>query len=742
MKNYRRTLTALAAILVAQLMAGAPTMAQAEDPSAYGDDYQVGNFGRVQYQENGVTILRAPSNFEGQEVEEALVNAPIFPGDSIVTGYDQRAETQLARGTLIRIDNGTEVTFLALPDPYAEFPDNTILQLAEGSIQISAALEEKEEFRIDTPAATVYLLGDGDFRIDVNAKGRSQVVSHRGVAEVVGNGGSVIVRGGMLAEVYPGNVPYQPVPFNTFASDGFDRWVDERDAVYRTRDRYAGTYEGAGAVYSDLPYEVRPYYRELNNYGDWTYVADYGHVWHPTGVSVGWRPYYDGYWRYGPHGYFWVSHEPWGWAPYHYGRWTHVSGVGWCWIPGRVFGGAWVAWSWGSSYVGWAPLGYWNRPVWVNSLYWDYYDPYSWTFVGYKHFHHRHYRRHAVHVNHIHDHLKRHAVVTRPPRVSPRKLADSVEHRRRAMRQVADDERARVRPIVKDRRPERTVRNLEEGMARRRAGTRPSERFSAPDRRSRPDRASRGERGVLPSSGVDRGKRAADGGRDKVTGGRGRPMPTYPRRLTEAGEETKRVTGRQPARGSRVRTGTDEPRSTGRATPPTRVKPRQTEAGDSSERVRDLYRKASSPRTTRERTTPPRSDRGTERTAPPKTQPAPRRNTPTRTQPRSGSSSRDTSKARTPARRSGGSQPKASPRRSSGSGGSKPKASPRSGSRSGGSKSSGASRGGSRSGGSKSSGASRGGSRSGGSKSSGSSSRGGSRGRSGGSKSSGGRGKK
>jgi hypothetical protein len=724
MKNYRRTLTALAAILIAQLMAGAPTIAQADDPSAYGDDYQIGNFGRVQYQENGVTILRAPSNFEGQEVEEALVNAPVFPGDSIVTGYDQRAETQLARGTLVRIDRGTDVTFLALPDPYADFPDNTVLQLAEGTIQIAAALEENEEFRIDTPAATVYLLGDGDFRIDVNAKGHSQVVSHRGVAEVVGNGGSVIVRGGMLAEIYPGSVPYQPVPFNTFASDGFDRWVDERDAVYRTRDRYAGTYDDSGVVYSALPYEVRPYYRELSTYGTWSYVADYGQVWHPTGVSVSWRPYFDGYWRYGPSGYFWVSYEPWGWAPYHYGRWTHVSGVGWCWIPGRVFGGAWVAWSWGSAYVGWAPLGYWNRPVWVNSLYWDFYDPFCWTFVGYNHFHHRNYRRYAVNVNHIHDQLKRHAVVTRPPRISPRKLADSIENRRRAVRQVAEDERARIRPITRDRRPERTVRNLEDGMIQRRASARPGERLSVTERRATPDR---GGRSVLPSDGVDREKRAAGGGRNEVTGGRGRTMPVYPRKLSSEDNDLRRTSGRQPA--TRIKTTTSsgagrrpsgsEEGDSARPTHPPTVRPRQTETGDSSERVRDLYRKASSPRTTRERTTAPRSD--TKRTTVPRTQSTPQRSTPTRAEPRSGS--RDTGKARTPTRSSGSTKPrtspkrssgssskaspkrstgsssKASPKRSTGSSGSSSKASPRRGSSSSGSKSSGSSRGGSRSGG-------------------------------------------
>ena len=68
---------------------------------------------------------------------------------------------------------------------------------------------------------------------------------------------------------------------------------------------------------------------------DWTYVEEYCHVWYPSATPVGWRPYYDGYWDYGPGGYFWVSNEPWGWAPYHYGRWNWVVGYGWCWVPGR-----------------------------------------------------------------------------------------------------------------------------------------------------------------------------------------------------------------------------------------------------------------------------------------------------------------------------------------------------------------------------------------------------------------------
>ena len=42
-------------------------------------------------------------------------------------------------------------------------------------------LDGVEKFRIDTPAASVYLLGDGDFRVEVDG-GKTEIFSRRGVA--------------------------------------------------------------------------------------------------------------------------------------------------------------------------------------------------------------------------------------------------------------------------------------------------------------------------------------------------------------------------------------------------------------------------------------------------------------------------------------------------------------------------------------------------------------------------------
>ena len=135
-RSVKITRAAIVALL--PLLVGIPLQAQTDQDWVYGDDYQPGNFGRVRHLENGVTLLRAAVDPGMPPVEDAAINAPIFPGDTVRTDYDQRTEIELAGGSLVRADRASEVTFFALPDPYAEFADNTILQLSEGTIQITA----------------------------------------------------------------------------------------------------------------------------------------------------------------------------------------------------------------------------------------------------------------------------------------------------------------------------------------------------------------------------------------------------------------------------------------------------------------------------------------------------------------------------------------------------------------------------------------------------------------------------
>jgi len=102
--------------------------------------------------------------------------------------------------------------------------------------------------------------------------------------------------------------------------------------------------------------DVRYFYDNLSNDGEWFHDASYGWCWTPYDVAADWRPYSDGHWEYTDYGWCWASNEPWGWATYHYGRWFFDDSYGWAWVPGDEWAPAWVAWCYSDDYVGWAPL--------------------------------------------------------------------------------------------------------------------------------------------------------------------------------------------------------------------------------------------------------------------------------------------------------------------------------------------------------------------------------------------------
>lgn len=569
--------------------------AQAEDPDSYGDDYATGRFGRLRYLERGVTVERAPDTEGRSGEEEGQINAPIFPGDALRTGRDQRVEVQLADGSLLRLDRGSRLTLQSLPDPYAKYRDNTVLRLDRGTAQVLPRIHGEEEFRVDTPSASIYLLGEGEFRIDVEDAGATRVVSRRGVAEVSAEEASVLVRAGMSAWVEPGERPEGPTPFSTFARDGFDRWCEARDEAFRPRERIAAGGEDEGEP--EVPYEVRPYYGELAAYGRWVWAPTYGWCWYPLDVGPGWRPYLDGYWIYGPSGYFWVSYEPWGWAPYHYGRWSWIRGFGWCWIPGRVFAGAWVAWSWGSLYVGWCPLDYWNRPAFVTAVQFGYYDPVAWTFVTVEHVAVRDVRRHAVPVATVRTALRNQAVVVRAPRIDPRRLAQDREWRERAARLAAEDRAGRVRPVARDVTPRERFVDLEPRRLGRLA-SRSVERAPAFRRLSGGERAPASAHAPTSAAPAPRAGHAQPGGalRERGPAAAARREPReedggvrpHPRRILE-----------DPARGRLERAASPRGRSEAGPADSGAQGRRQgalEQQPGTRERVREMYRQLARPR--------------------------------------------------------------------------------------------------------------------------------------------------
>lgn len=272
----------------------------------------------------------------------ASVNLALQPGDRLYTGDDGRAEIQFDDGSVVRLAEKTDVEILTLREELVQL--KILLGLATLTVQSSVGYE------VNTPAAAFTTVRKGVYRFDVNENGDTDAIVRKGLLDAANNNLSRRLESGELIHVTAGaKSTYSVAAYRQ--RDEWDEWNDRRNAdliSYESR-RYIPDYVTVGV-------------RELDTYGRWTTVEEYGPAWLPT-VDVGWSPYWYGRWCYRPiWGWTWVSYEPWGWLPYHYGRWYHSSRVGWCWLPGASFGfHFWspglVRFYNGPDWVSWCPLG-------------------------------------------------------------------------------------------------------------------------------------------------------------------------------------------------------------------------------------------------------------------------------------------------------------------------------------------------------------------------------------------------
>src|SRR5215467_14494633 len=141
--------------------------------------------------------------------------------------------------------------------------------------------------------------------------------------------------------------------------DDFDRWCSDRD---RRWDHSVSSRYVSDDVVG---------YEDLDEHGGWRSVPEYGNVWFPRAVVVGWAPYRYGHWVWiSPWGWTWVDDEPWGFAPFHYGRWVAVGGV-WGWVPApprpAIVTVAYVRPVYSPALVAWVGGAHWGVGVAVGS---------------------------------------------------------------------------------------------------------------------------------------------------------------------------------------------------------------------------------------------------------------------------------------------------------------------------------------------------------------------------------------
>lgn len=541
------------------LLAGgavSPALAGHEDDAEYGSVY-----GRIRHLEGGLTLERAG---EGTATE-GMVNDPVTPGDRLTT-QDGRAELGLADGSVLWLDRGTRLDVRNLADIDNQYEKTNLVALESGAIRIDTPDPENRDqsFRIDTEAGSIYLLSGGSFRIE-NEDGATTVYSFRGVAELSGDEDSVLVRTGERSSVQPGRLPSEPRRFNTARLDDFDRFVDARQEAFLRR----GGDRDSPDVVEDVPYEVRPYMSELSYYGSWRNVPSYGWVWRPV-YAGSWGPYSNGYWSWCRGSWVWVSYDPWGWAPYHYGRWDFAVDIGWIWIPGRVWSGAWVSFAVGPSYVGWCPLNYYNRPVFhdvtiinsvninVNRL-----KPRGWRFVNADRFEERRPGRTFVRA----DRLPRGTdlvLTSRLPRFDPKDVGRRPEQGERLMEQVRKNRTPLPAVVDRESRPV-SFRNIEkESEPRSRRGNSPRDQAQARGKNRPQDQAAPRGQDNPREQGGPRPERGQSAERPR------RPNPDNGMRAPAPGPATTARPPRRPAGPDRVQEPRQAPPSRQGSRPPDR----------------------------------------------------------------------------------------------------------------------------------------------------------------------------
>jgi hypothetical protein len=308
---------------------------------------------------------------DNSEWVAATVNTPVAVGDRVSTGPDGRAEIQLDSANIIRLSNNATVKIAAISR------ENIQVQVGQGLVTYAVVRPGEANAEIDTPNAAVHPDGTGEYRIQVNSDSETEAIVREGSADITEPQGSTHVNVGQLITIQGTDNPQYKTE-NAPGQDAWDSWNMDRDHRITSAKSWKQT---------------DPYYtgsEDLDTYGTWSEVPDYGPVWIPQ-QNPNWAPYSDGRWVWEPYyGWTWVSYEPWGWAPYHYGRWF-VYGGNWAWWPGPVVGypGYYPIWSpayvsffgwggggfgfgvgfgfgWGFGHVGWLPCGPgdWYHPWW------------------------------------------------------------------------------------------------------------------------------------------------------------------------------------------------------------------------------------------------------------------------------------------------------------------------------------------------------------------------------------------
>jgi hypothetical protein len=297
-------------------LAGAGSHAQENSPvqENASADNPPSRVARISYLKGSVSFQPAGHD----QWSEATLNFTVTTGDRIYADKGARAELQVGPYS-VRLSDRTDLTITNLNDEIMQ------LGLEQGTLRVSVyQMPSGNTVEVDTPNGALTLLGPGAYRADVDPSGDATLVTlNSGSLEITGGGVSQTLQAGQAVKL-TGHDSIQALSVPVPRLDSFDKWSEERDQRISS---------SASARYVS---RNTPGFDDLDAYGRWEEVAEYGPVWYPAGIALEWVPYRFGRWVWvGPWGWTWVEDEPWGFCPFHYGRWVHI-GVAWGWLPGPI----------------------------------------------------------------------------------------------------------------------------------------------------------------------------------------------------------------------------------------------------------------------------------------------------------------------------------------------------------------------------------------------------------------------
>lgn len=273
------------AVLVFSFLLSLFTLAPAQDAQG-----QIGRIARISMIEGEISYQRLS---DGQSWYDASLNLPLNERDQLYSGPNGRAEIQLSGRNLVRIDRNSNLRFsqfntgtiqFALPVGTATFRVDSLDRRQFNVVDANdLGKDDPVYFEVDTPIVAITFLKEGNYRVNVREDGTTEVIVRRGQAEVYNKQtGTVTVKQGRRIVVDGNDADFFQIS-RLEDKDNWDRWNDRRDD-----DLFSRAENSRSARY--VPVAVPGVY-DLDSYGDWYESPDYGWVWSPRSVAVGWAPH-------------------------------------------------------------------------------------------------------------------------------------------------------------------------------------------------------------------------------------------------------------------------------------------------------------------------------------------------------------------------------------------------------------------------------------------------------------------